>query len=435
MRSLFYLSLLGFSFDAYAQVKNSLTWSDSVRLLLKDNPDYYSSLKTLQSVQMQESVDFADRLPQLSGTFSVNKETSLRGGTQSFRGESYSAGLNLSQSLFTGGRITNSIERSEFLTMAQAKQHQLVLVELEYELTRRFQNLIYAQELVGLSQTIVQRRRDNVDLLRLRFESGLEDKGSLLLSQANYAQAQYNYKESQDLLSLSQTHMAEILGVSDYRQLEVIGVNQNIDIDEEYQVIGSEIDFYELVKDLPAYQRSLYQLEASKKNMAIAKSRYFPQLNLSASLNSTGDDFFPDDTGRFQAGLSVSVPLFSGGRDYYRHQISVKEYRAGKLDHRSRKLSLISDVEQAYRNLKQSYKMVDLEDRFLQAAELRADIARSKYTNGLLSFEEWDRIETEYINRQVSALRVRRDQVFSIAQWRRILGVHHFNSYMENKAI
>ena len=37
-----------------------------------------------------------------------------------------------------------------------------------------------------------------------------------------------------------------------------------------------------------------------------------------------------------------------------------------------------------------------MDREFVEAAAVRAEIARSKYHNGLLSFEDWDIIEAEY---------------------------------------
>ena len=56
------------------------------------------------------------------------------------------------------------------------------------------------------------------------------------------------------------------------------------------------------------------------------------------------------------------------------------------------------------------------------AAETRAGIARSKYNNGLMSFEDWDRIETDLIQRQKAALLGRRERVLAEAAWEQTQG-------------
>lgn len=52
---------------------------------------------------------------------------------------------------------------------------------------------------------------------------------------------------------------------------------------------------------------------------------------------------------------------------------------------------------------------------FLEASQVRAIISRGRYQAGLMTFEDWDLIETDLINRQKIELQSRRDVVFAEA--------------------
>jgi outer membrane protein TolC len=52
----------------------------------------------------------------------------------------------------------------------------------------------------------------------------------------------------------------------------------------------------------------------------------------------------------------------------------------------------------------------------------RADIARTKYNNGLMTFENWDIIENDLIQRQKSFLQGQRDRVVAEAAWEQAQG-------------
>jgi len=56
-----------------------------------------------------------------------------------------------------------------------------------------------------------------------------------------------------------------------------------------------------------------------------------------------------------------------------------------------------------------------------------AEIARNKYNNGLLTFEDWDVIESDLINRQTTYLQNQRDRVISEAAWENIQGIGVFS--------
>jgi outer membrane protein len=63
-----------------------------------------------------------------------------------------------------------------------------------------------------------------------------------------------------------------------------------------------------------------------------------------------------------------------------------------------------------------------VDQAFLDAAKTRADIARTKYNNGLMTFENWDIIENDLIQRQKSFLQSQRDRVVAEAAWEQAQG-------------
>ena len=59
---------------------------------------------------------------------------------------------------------------------------------------------------------------------------------------------------------------------------------------------------------------------------------------------------------------------------------------------------------------------------YLEAEEVRAEIGRSQYASGMISFEDWDRIENDLISSQKSDLAGRRNAVTAEANWEKAQG-------------
>jgi outer membrane protein TolC len=53
----------------------------------------------------------------------------------------------------------------------------------------------------------------------------------------------------------------------------------------------------------------------------------------------------------------------------------------------------------------------------MEAAKLRAEIARRKYNNGLLIFDDWIIIENDYVTYSKNYLFTKRDRVIAEANW------------------
>lgn len=79
-------------------------------------------------------------------------------------------------------------------------------------------------------------------------------------------------------------------------------------------------------------------------------------------------------------------------------------------------------MEQTLAALQDGVERAEVQKGFLNAAEVRAEIVRSQYTSGLLSFEDWDIIENDLITTQKQMISSQRDMVIAEADWERAQG-------------
>jgi outer membrane protein len=114
---------------------------------------------------------------------------------------------------------------------------------------------------------------------------------------------------------------------------------------------------------------------------------------------------------------SVSIPLFSGGRDWYGTRAAVSELDAAKANRESIEQQTLVRLRQTHAAYVESVERLKVDREFLDAAQTRAAIARARYQNGLVSFDEWDRAENDLIQRQKAYLVSQRDRVTAEATW------------------
>jgi outer membrane protein TolC len=81
------------------------------------------------------------------------------------------------------------------------------------------------------------------------------------------------------------------------------------------------------------------------------------------------------------------------------------------------------NLQQAFNSWVDAAQQSHVQQQVLQAAELRAEIARSQYTSGLMSFDDWDIIEDDLIAQQKTDLTARRDAILALAAWENARGV------------
>ncbi|MEK7375953.1 MAG: TolC family protein, partial [Candidatus Margulisiibacteriota bacterium] len=123
-----------------------------------------------------------------------------------------SYGLSATQSLFTGFSNLNASKKA----MAQLNYDEAnlnkTISDALYDARSSFVETYMAKANIVLQEQILKSRKDNNGLIQLRYETGREDKGNLMLTQANTMDAQYNVSAAKRAFSLAQVRLAQVVG-------------------------------------------------------------------------------------------------------------------------------------------------------------------------------------------------------------------------------
>jgi outer membrane protein TolC len=186
-----------------------------------------------------------------------------------------------------------------------------------------------------------------------------------------------------------------------------------------------KVDFEGLAMQAPELRQATATAQAAEASVRVARSSLLPTLDLTASAGRFGDQFFPqNDQGTIALGLTI--PLFQGGRAYYGLQAA----RAASVSAEASRLSAlrakIVNLRSAYNAFVEAVEQENVAQSFVVAAETRAKIARIQYKPGLISFQDWDQIESDLVNRQRNALTSQNNRVAAEAAWDQAQGQGFF---------
>jgi outer membrane protein TolC len=389
----------------------ALSWEACVREVAARNAELHAAQANLDSSRELVRAARSGFFPQLSAGV-TRSET--EGSVVTASVPAHSASVTATQNLFAGFLDAAKVEQADANREAAAAGLDAVRARASQDLKTAFAGLLYAQENVALTGQIVLRLQGNVRLVELRFEGGRENKGSLLLTQANLAQARYEFLQARQSLLAAQTQLARVLGRNDAR---VLAVTPGLPLADP----EAAPDFDRLIRETPDVRQLAAQEKGAEAGVRLARAGFYPSVNVSGSIAREGTDWFPDDDRRTLT-ASVTVPLFSGGKDYYTTRSSAALLTASGANRENAERLARVRLQQAYNAYVESVERIKVDAAFVEAAETRAGIARSKYNNGLMSFEDWDRIETDLIQRQKAALLGRRERVLAEAAWEQTQG-------------
>ena len=84
--------------------------------------------------------------------------------------------------------------------------------------------------------------------------------------------------------------------------------------------------------------------------------------------------------------------------------------------------SILSTLEESFTIWQNAVDRVRVQTQLLEAAQVRMEIANIKYSNGLMSFQDWDTIGNDLINYQQTMLSTEQNAVDAQAEWEKALG-------------
>lgn len=400
--------------SAGASGSETLTFGQCLDLAKNNNAEILASEESLQSKKFQINSFRGSYFPQISGSLSY-QQTGPANSVGVNTGTSYGASLNATQNLFAGFADVTKVEQAEQETRVAYANLQLIKAKVSYELKAAYANMLYAKDTEKLTKDFQKRREDNLRMVELRFENGRENKGSLLLSQAYLAQAKVDVLKAQNARETSQSDLRKVLGWDDEKDFDVA---EDIPLQDK---VMRTVDYRGIAVSTPLRLQAEAQVGVSEASVTSARSGFYPSLNLTGSLGKADTQFFPERD-RWSVGATLSWPLFGGGKDYYATQSATSGLRAAKSNLSSVERGLVSSLKKAHTAFVEALEDFKVSEAFFKAAQSRAEIARSKYNNGLMTFDEWDIIENDLINKSKAYLQAKRERILAEAAWEQAQG-------------
>ncbi len=408
------------SFANFVKAENPLTLEDCIQQAELNNPDLAAAKENVRIAQANLKGSYSDFIPKISAdvSYSASNTTVVNGsninstnrGTQ----EQLGVGPGVRENLFSGFRTVGTIKKNKAELKAAEANLAQVKTQVSYSLKTSFYKLLFAQEQLKLTESIVPRREQNLKLVDLRFQVGRENKGSVLRSEAQFKQAQYDVLQSKQNLKVAVTDLARVLGNAEQEAIVVKG-------DFKIASLPPLPDFVVLAKNTPLYHEAQATVDSAKASVTIVKSDLYPSLDTSASFSRTRNDW-DSDVNRWSAGVNLSYPFFNGGKTFFDIQASKSNARKSEYNSKSTYNQILADLKKTYADFNNAIQFSQVQKSFLQASLVRAEIARSQYANGLVSFQDWDSIETDLINAQKSTLSSLNNAVIAAAAWEQAQG-------------
>lgn len=387
----------------------TLTLDDAVAIALSENPTVKVADREITKQEYAKKGTLASLMPQLdfSAGYSrtLKKQVMYMGDMGGFGGgggdESQEAASAMSDGIKVGMDNTWSAGFSLALPLVNAqlwKQLSISADDVELAVEKSRQSRIsmvsqvkqayYAVMLAEASHKALQENYDNAkrkhDDINQKYQQGLASEYDLIRADVAVKNVEPSLLDAGNSIVLAKWRLKALIGVDLDMDVNCIGSldDHSGDLCDEYMRIDTT---------MLAGNSSLRQIDLQQRQLLksrdIAKAAYYPTLNLQFAYqwNAMANDFrFKDYRWNPYStlGLSLNIPIFSGGRRYStlkQTQLQIDQLQLTRLD---TERNLMVGVRQSVDQMRTSILQYQSASKSVEQARKGYDIAVKRYDTG-----------------------------------------------------
>ncbi|MFA5137729.1 MAG: TolC family protein [Elusimicrobiota bacterium] len=407
------LALLGFS-PAFCEVP-SLSLDGAAVIAEENNVELRAAREVVAAAEAEYRGALSNLLPKLSLSLNHTRAESRLSHVLS-QTENSTLGLTGSVPLFAGGANAANLRRKGLELRRARAQGKVAEAAVLFELRQAYARLLYAQEAVLLSDEVVRRREENLQLIRQKYEAGRESKAALLEVESLLTASQWERAKDEHGLRTAQTKLDQVLEWPLTREVRAEAVSP-------LPVPSPDMpDWQAEFESHPSLLADRCSIEIGRESLASARSGFFPTADLDTSYNKVGSSKWGLQDRNWSWSVGLRLPFFSGGRTRADTLAAQAELRRLQVEKSGAKDGLWVEAQDSLFAWREAAKWMDVADVSLKASEARAWLVQNQYSTGQATYFEWRNVEEQLVSVKRQALAAKRDLIIARARFDKAMG-------------
>lgn len=293
----------------------------------------------------------------------------------------YGASLSLSQPIYTGGRIVESIRRSEHQRSLASHQAGLFRSSICYQTDIQYWSTVARREVV----TVLTEYRNSivslVKTIRERVEVGLVNPQDLLMAEVKLNEAEYQLLQAKSSFETGRMALNSLIGLELNKLTEVEITVPEISFSDEIWLYPNNRSEIRMAHD---------RIKIAESSLKLTDARYKPQfyVGIEGRYASPGHDFRSGLDPNYVAYAKLSIPLFEWGKRRNEKKASALNIHIATDQLNKTEDSVELEIQTARVSLSQAMERVRLSGSSLEKARENEHKAMERYTEGEVSVTE-----------------------------------------------
>ncbi|ELQ18353.1 hypothetical protein A986_05281 [Pseudomonas fluorescens BRIP34879] len=346
---------------------------------LRNSPDMQVASARAHQAEAAAYAANAARLPTVDASAGVSRSRLARDQDPRGEGDAYSTVRNIGASFNYTFDLWGGQRAAWEAALGQARaaevDQQAARLTLAANVAKAYSDLGQAHIVRDLANDDLKRTRQMLDLSQRRLNSGIDSEYQYQQTESLEASSQSQLIDAEKQLQSARIALAVLLGKGPDRGNELARPA----VLQPAAVAVPSVLPAELLGRRPDLIAARWRVEAASKDVAASKTRFYPNLNLSASAGADsllGDAMFGSASRFFNIAPTISLPIFDGGRLRADLDARDADYDLAVAQYNKTLVQALGDIGSTLAQLRDTARQI-------QAQQHAADIARQSYDTGL----------------------------------------------------
>ncbi|MCX6158874.1 MAG: TolC family protein [Ignavibacteriae bacterium] len=331
--------------------------------------------------------------------------------------DNYSAKLSLSQPIFTGNRLSSTIELTEFNSLAaetdfSKDKNQLILdIKVAYW---NYAKSLKVKETIEKNMVQVSARLQDLENL---YDNGLATNNEVLKVRVQLSNIEILLIDAVNNIDISLYNLNNTLGIPVNTKLEPKAI-----IELKQPDIPKLDDLIKASKQNRSDLKSLdYRIKSGEAGITLSKSGWYPQLNFNANYlyANPNSRIFPSVEkfkGTWDLGITLSYDLWNWKLTSYQTKQAEANLEQIKISKELTENNIDLEVSQNYKSLLSVTAKMKLTKETVEQAKENYRVTNEKYKSGLLLNSEVVDAETSLLLSEINNITTIADYLIVIAR-------------------
>ena len=396
-----------------------------IREALHDSPDMQIAAARAHQASAAAYAADAERYPTLDASAGISRSRLAKDQDPLGQGDAYatvrnvSAGFNYNFDLWGGQR--DAWEAALGQARAAEVDRQAAQLTLAADVARAYSDLGQAHIVYDLSNDDLKRTKQMLDLSQRRLSAGIDSQYQYQQTQSLEATSEANLIDAEKRLNSARIALAVLLGKGPDRGNEIARPK----VLQASAVAVPSVLPAELLGRRPDLVAARWRVEAASKDIDSAKTRFYPNLNLSASAGAEsllGDAMFGSASRFFNIAPTISVPIFDGGRLRANLDARDADYDLAVAQYNKNLVQALGDVSDTINQLRDIGRQIGAQQHATEIAQDSYNTVVQRYGSGIGNYLDVLSIEQQLLQAQRQLANLNAEQIDLSIQLMQALG-------------